>query len=124
MINHAKHSLIAALIGMFFCQFFTSYVNTLAFFSGMVWGLANILAIAFVLKFVLIVKNYILLLPALLIKFPLLYWVGYLLLTIEAWNPWFVVIGFSVMLTIILGVFLAHLTKLPIIFTHRISRRN
>lgn len=122
MINHAKHSLIAALIGVLICQFFTSYPNTLALFSGMIWGIANFVSIAFVMRTILIVKNYILLFPILLIKFPLLYWLGYWLLTVEIWNPWFVAIGFFVMLVVLAGSSLAHIRKHSIILADQQSR--
>lgn len=60
---------------------------------GTLWGVANLFTIGILSRTVLISKQYNYALLLSLVKFPLLYGAGYLLLTSSLWNPWYVVVG-------------------------------
>lgn len=77
--------------------------NLLGFSLGLIWGIVNIYFLSSLLKNVIQEKKTILVFFTVLIKFPLLYYVGYLLLKSELWNPLAVVAGFSSLLLLIVS---------------------
>jgi hypothetical protein len=76
-------------------------MDLLAFFLGTLWGICNVLLTAFLVKQVLVTKNYFHSFFTILIKFPFLYWIGYQLLKSENWNPWYAALGFPVVLVVL-----------------------
>lgn len=62
---------------------------------GTLWGCLNLYLIEILVRELLITKNVLKVSGFLFIKFPLLYWIGYKLLTITQINPWYVLGGLS-----------------------------
>lgn len=69
---------------------------------GMLWGSINLYMIKQLMQCVLIAENRNLLkiLAYILIKFPLLYFLGYGLLSMPYFSPWSLLIGFSLILAV------------------------
>lgn len=67
---------------------------------GITWGLLNLYFIKQLLQSVLIPnkRNFLKIFVFILIKFPLLYFLGYGLLLIPYFSPWSLLIGFSLIL--------------------------
>lgn len=62
-------------------------------FMGALWNAANLFMISILAHALIIDKKYNYALLISLVKFPLLYGAGYLLLTSSLWNPWHVAAG-------------------------------
>lgn len=90
------------LIGFALCilmiAFFISWGNTLGFILGLFWGLINLYFIK-QLFLCLVVTDQIKPFKGMLmilLKFPFLYALGYVLLLIPIFSPWSLLVGFSV----------------------------
>lgn len=88
-----------SLIGLYY-----DWNAMLGIYTGIVWGLANFYFIKQLVSCFLMAKqkNYMQILLFALIKFPLLYLVGYGLLSIPYFSPWNLLIGFSIALIVIM----------------------
>lgn len=97
MINEImKYSLSLSALASIILWFFVQEINAVAPFIGTLWGITNLYFISQLAKTILITKNYFLTSLLLMIKFPLLYFIGYCLLNAEIWNPWLVAAGFPI----------------------------
>ena len=97
-----KTSGVVLLIFVPFGLYYIGVYNTLAVFSGAVWGMVNLLFITRLIK-VTITPEGVDSFRAIglsLIKFPLLYLAGYFLLKIPHFEPLYLVIGFTGILAI------------------------
>lgn len=83
---------LAVLVGLYL-----GFFDGLAIFLGALWGCANLLLIKKIVEnyFLHKTSNHFLNGLMLLVKFPLLYGCGYLLFTSESLPPWFLLLGFS-----------------------------
>ena len=102
IIRTLKTSGIVLLISFVFGTYYFGFYPTLAFFSGGVWGMINLMLIMRLVKAAFRpegIDTATVILTA-LVKFPLLYASGYFLLTIEIFDVLFVVYGFSLILVI------------------------
>jgi hypothetical protein len=90
-----KHSLGLSLL--IFCLFtsLTSQWQAVGIIVGTTWGCLNLYLIALLIKTLLITKKHFFMSMLLFIKFPLLYALGYQLLSSKFWNPWFIIAGFT-----------------------------
>lgn len=100
MFKRMKRSYILGAMTLLTVALFYSYQEAVGIFIGMLWGYINLYFIKQLMHCVLIIEKRELLkiLLLLLIKFPLLYLVGYALLLIPYFSPWSLLIGFSVIL--------------------------
>lgn len=79
---------------------------------GSIWGSVNLFLIETLTLQILFKKNIVMSSSLALIKFPLLYWIGYQLLTFVD-KPWFAVMGLSlVFLVLFLAVLVPRQEKL------------
>lgn len=62
-------------------------------FVGALWNAVNLFMIGMLAHALIVNKNYNDAIVISLVKFPLLYGAGYLLLTSSLWNPWLVAAG-------------------------------
>lgn len=102
IVRTLKTSGMVLLISFVFGTYYFGFYPTLAFLSGGVWGMINLMFIMHLVKATfrpdgIDTRRVIL---ATLVKFPLLYTSGYFLLTIEMFKPTFIVYGFSLVLAI------------------------
>ena len=94
MINQSlKYALFLSAFGAFFAWYFLSSIQGFALLFGVIWTSLNIYFIGLMTQSLLITKNYSSLFPLFLIKFPLLYWIGYELLKVNQWDLWYLVLG-------------------------------
>lgn len=70
-------------------------IGVLGFVLGSLWGCLNLYLIEVLIKAALMKKNVLMSSGLILIKFPLLYWIGYKLLTLPEVNPWYMTGGLS-----------------------------
>jgi len=98
-----KTSGVVLLIFLPFGLYYLGVYNTLAIFSGAVWGIVNLLFITRLIKVTIRPDgvNSFQAIGLSLIKFPLLYLAGYFLLKIPHFEPLYLVIGFTSILAII-----------------------
>ena len=93
---------VLVLIAICFISFglYYDWKETLGICAGITWGLTNLYFIKQLVSFLLMgkQKSYLQVLLFVLIKFPLLYLVGYGLLMIPYFTPWSLLIGFSIVL--------------------------
>lgn len=100
-----RHTLMCALLAFAFFSFQAGFWNGLEIFLGALWSCGNLLLIKSLFVSLFSHERYI---KALLYKFPLLYGVGYYLLSHADFPPWNFLFGFSL-------IFL-------VIFCHSVSR--
>lgn len=94
-------------------------ISLISIFLGFVWGLCNFYLLSQCLKKMILnfAQNFLSLLGLMLLKFPLLYYLGYKLLAAELFPPLYLLIGFSFALflhSIFLVVNLKNFTIEPI----------
>lgn len=68
-------------------------MDALALFAGLLWGVVNLWLIAGIVENALGAKWQPAAWLLVVVKFPLLYGIGYLLLNVQAWNLWFLLAG-------------------------------
>lgn len=90
-----KYSIIISLIITACLGILKKDILVLGMFFGSVWGCLNLYLIEVLAKAFLIKKNVVITSSLMIIKFPLLYWIGYKLLTLTEVNPWYVIGGLS-----------------------------
>lgn len=110
-----KWTLIAAL---FSCAVFTvtsSFWNGLEVLFGALWSCGNVILLKYLFTW-LFSKQYLKTFSLLGIKFPLLYFIGYFLLTTEEFPPWNLMFGFSLLFIVLfcLSISQAALKKMPL----------
>ncbi len=88
-----KYSFAAVLLVPLIIWLISGPMDALALFSGIVWGGVNLYLIAVIVECLLVSKRYMTAALMLALKFPLLYGAGYLLLTVQGWNLWFLLAG-------------------------------
>ena len=93
---------LVLLIGFVFIMYSFGFWNGLAFFSGGVWGIINIMLLKDLIQNVFTPNDINTSAVALtaLIKFPLLFVAGYFLVTIEMFDIKVLLYGFSLILVI------------------------
>ena len=82
---------MTACMGIVYKNFFVTGI-----FLGSLWGCFNLYLIEMTVKAWLIERHTVLLAGLFLVKFPLLYWVGYQLLLYTKVDPWWTVGGLSI----------------------------
>lgn len=101
-----KHNYIKALLAIGGCLLavglYFQFHTTLGIGIGAIWGSLNLYFIKQLVKGLLIAvpKKYFKSFLIALIKFPLLYTLGYGLLLIDQLSPWSMLVGFSLVLAI------------------------
>lgn len=88
---------------------YTGEVGALGLFVGALWGNVNLFLITFLVQNVLLTRKPLQMALLILLKFPLLYGVGFFLLSSDIWDPWLLLIGLSISLG---GVICGPLIKL------------
>ncbi len=92
--------------------------DAIGVFSGILWGYLNFYLIQqLTISWFKVDKSYLKIIAIILIKFPLLYLVGYKLLQSGNFSPWNLLIGFSIALIVSIqksvSKFLKHELKSP-----------
>lgn len=102
MAMNLKIITLFLLIGLVIVALSFSIYEALAISAGMLWGYGNFYLIQQLSNAWLLSKdkNFILITIIALIKFPLLYWIGYQFLKISYFSPWMLLIGFSFTLVV------------------------
>ncbi|MFC1475148.1 hypothetical protein ACFLQG_00735 [Candidatus Zixiibacteriota bacterium] len=102
IIRTLKTSGIVLLISFVFGFYYFGFYPTLAFFSGGIWGMINLILIMRLVKAALRPEGADLATVILtgLVKFPLLYASGYFLLNVEQFDVKFIVYGFTLVMII------------------------
>jgi hypothetical protein len=90
-----KYSLLLSLVLAAILWALKQELTFLGLVLGSMWGCLNLFLIQVLTKQLLIRKNIPMSGGLILIKFPLLYWIGYQLLTFTEINPWWVMAGLS-----------------------------
>jgi hypothetical protein len=92
-----KTSLILIAIVFPFAAFYIGLAFTISILLGCIWGCANLFLIRLLVTKTIgaIVKNKVWLIIIIFIKFPLLYFVGYLLIKWKYLSPYGLLCGFS-----------------------------
>jgi hypothetical protein len=115
MINQTlKYSLILVAIGTFLAWLITFQMNAFALLMGTLWGSANFYLISLLTQNILINKSYIAASWLMLLKFPLLYGIGYQILKLNIGDPLFILIGFTLVLVAMLVRSCFYLTRRPL----------
>lgn len=110
MINQSiKYSLGLSALGTFLFFASTGHIGAIGLLISTLWGSVNLYLINMLVKNFLLTRNHAYTSFLLLIKFPLLYFIGYQLLQAKIWNPWFVALGLFVTF---LGLMISSLLQL------------
>ena len=94
---------VVLLIGLAFGAYYFGLWPALAFFSGGVWSMLNLIFLTGLVRFALRPDgaDTSRVIGMAIIKFPLLYLAGYFLLKVPQFNPLHVLAGFSVLFVVI-----------------------
>jgi len=94
---------LLALLVLAFGSFYFGFRPTLSVFTGIIWGMVNLYFLALLIRTTLRPEgaDKAAALVFLLIKFPLLYLSGYLMMVSDYFQPLLLVIGFTVSLLVI-----------------------
>ncbi len=94
---------VVALLVLAFGSFYYGFYPTLSVFTGIIWGMVNLYFLALLIRATLRPDgaDKAAALVLIFIKFPLLYFSGYLMLVSEFFNPLLLLIGFTVSLLVI-----------------------
>lgn len=121
--NTIKSTFFLAVFCSLFINFYFSFFDALSFLVGSVWACANLVLIKSLVENLLVSSSRRLLkiLGFLAIKFPLLYFIGYLLLSNEYLLPINILLGFSLIFIVIFfnglkGVLFGKLTLVLLLF--------
>lgn len=110
MINQTiKYTLGASALVSAVMFAFSKEFAALALLVGTLWGSINLYLISKIAKSVLITKKPLQTLLLVLLKFPLLYGVGYVILKTDIWDPWLILAGLTLSL---LGALVGPLIKI------------
>lgn len=77
---------------------FLSHEEVPGLFIGFLWGIGNLCLLERLAAQLLLTKNPVSLSGWLILKFPLLYGIGYFIFWLEAWNPWLLAAGLALSL--------------------------
>lgn len=100
LINSVLRMVLAlALICLIFVSCVYDFKEGLGIFLGGIWGGANLFFIKQLMESILTLspKNYLKIYSLFLIKFPLIYGIGYVLIKFDYFSPWSLLIGFSLL---------------------------
>jgi hypothetical protein len=94
---------VVALLVLVFGSFYYGFYPTLSVFTGIIWGMVNLYFLALLIRSTLRPDgaDKAAALVLIFVKFPLLYFSGYLMLVSEIFNPLLLLIGFTVSLLVI-----------------------
>jgi len=94
---------VVGLLTLIFGSFYYGFNPALSVFTGIVWGMVNLYFLSLLIRTTLKPEgaDKAAALVIVLIKFPLLYFVGYLLMTSSFFHPLLLVIGFTINLVVI-----------------------
>jgi len=94
---------VVGLLTLIFGSFYYGFNPALSVFTGIVWGMVNLYFLSLLIRTTLKPEgaDKAAALVIVLIKFPLLYFVGYLLMTSSFFRPLLLVIGFTINLVVI-----------------------
>lgn len=95
-----KYSILISFVFTACLCLFKCEMTPLGVFMGSLWGCLNLYLIEVLIKEMIIKKNVLLTSVFILIKFPILYWIGYKLLSFTQDNPWYAVGGLSLIFTV------------------------
>lgn len=96
MITHIiKYSMGLSLLSALLYWAFTADIRVAGLVVGTAWGCANLYLLSCLGKCILITKKTLATGLFLAIKFPLLYGIGYLILSTNLWNPFVLLGGFT-----------------------------
>lgn len=110
MINQSiKYSVGLSALSTILFFIFTGSISSVGLLVGALWGSVNLYLIGVLAKSILMTQNHAYTSFLLLIKFPLLYFIGYQILKAKIWNPWFVALG---LFMIFLGLMISSLLQL------------
>jgi hypothetical protein len=93
---------LLALLALIFGSFYFGFNPALSFFTGAIWGMVNLFFLSLLVRSTLkpdgADKSAALII--LLVKFPILYFSGYLMMTTSFFNPLLLVAGFTLNLMV------------------------
>lgn len=94
---------IVLLIAFFFGTYYYGLYNALAFLSGGVWGIVNLMLLKKLVRSAIRPEGIdtVAVIMIMLVKFPLLYAAGYFLLKVTMFTPVALVVGFSSVLGVL-----------------------
>jgi hypothetical protein len=86
---------LLSILALVFCAVWIAFgaINACALLAGVIWGAVNLYLIARIMNAFLVSKSYGAAILMMILKFPLLYGAGYLLLNVHVWNMWFLLAG-------------------------------
>lgn len=104
IVRTIKSFCIVMLIGLPFGIYYADFFRTLSFLSGGVWAIINLLLITSMVQATIRPEGADARRAVIvgLIKFPLLYFSGYLLLSVQQFNPLYLLAGFTALLAILI----------------------
>lgn len=94
---------VVALLVLLFGSFYYGFYPTLSVFTGIIWGMVNLYFLALLIRATLRPNgaDKAAALVLILIKFPLLYFSGYLMMVSDFFDPLLLLIGFTASLLVI-----------------------
>jgi len=98
-----KSAGIVGLVILIFGSYYFGFNPALSVFTGIIWGMVNLYFLSALVRLTLRPEGAekAAALVIVLIKFPLLYFVGYLIMTSNFFNPLLLVAGFTINLLVI-----------------------
>lgn len=94
MIDRAlKYAFAVTMLVLFSIWLIFGNMDALAGSAGIAWGAINLYLIAGIIEALLVSKRYLSAILMMVLKFPLLYGIGYMLLTVNTWNIWVLLAG-------------------------------